>query len=35
MHGSSFEGDGGAALRALADEYDRRLEASMEVSASA
>jgi len=29
MHGSSFEGDGGAALRALADEYDRRLEASM------
>jgi hypothetical protein len=25
MHGSSFEGDGGAALRALADEYERRL----------
>jgi len=24
MHGSSFSGDGGAALRALADEYDRR-----------
>ncbi|EYD76156.1 Anaerobic nitric oxide reductase flavorubredoxin [Rubellimicrobium mesophilum DSM 19309] len=24
MHGPSFEGDGGAALRALADEYDRR-----------
>lgn len=24
MHGSSFEGDGGAALRALADDYDRR-----------
>jgi flavorubredoxin len=35
MHGSSFEGDGGAALHALADEYDRRLVASMEaVSAS-
>ena len=29
MHGSSFEGDGGAALRALADEYDRRLGADM------
>ncbi len=29
MHGSSFEGDGAAALRALADEYDRRLEASI------
>lgn len=28
MHGSSFEGDGGAMLRALADEYDRRLAAS-------
>jgi len=24
MHGPSFVGDGGAALRALADEYDRR-----------
>jgi glyoxylase-like metal-dependent hydrolase (beta-lactamase superfamily II) len=24
MHGPSFAGDGGAALRALADEYDRR-----------
>ena len=24
MHGPSFRGDGGAALRALADEYDRR-----------
>ena len=24
MHGPSFEGDGGAALRALADDYDRR-----------
>jgi flavorubredoxin len=30
MHGSSFEGDGGAALRALADEYDRRLGADMD-----
>jgi flavorubredoxin len=35
MHGSSFEGDGAAALRALADEYERRFEAGMEVSASA
>jgi hypothetical protein len=25
MHGPSFAGDGAAALRALADEYDRRL----------
>ena len=25
MHGSSYEGDGAAALLALADEYDRRL----------
>jgi flavorubredoxin len=25
MHGPSFSGDGGAALRALADDYDRRL----------
>ncbi|WP_378945761.1 MBL fold metallo-hydrolase [Mesorhizobium sp. ANAO-SY3R2] len=25
MHGPSFTGDGGAALRALADEYDRRV----------
>ena len=24
MHGSSFHGDGGAALRILGDEYDRR-----------
>ena len=24
MHGPSFLGDGGAALRALADDYDRR-----------
>jgi flavorubredoxin len=32
MHGSSFEGDGRAALLALADEYDRRLEASIGAS---
>jgi len=25
MHGPSFTGDGGAALRALADDYDRRV----------
>jgi len=31
MHGSSFEGDGGAALRALADDYDRRLLAMEEI----
>ncbi len=24
MHGPSFTGDGGAALKALADDYDRR-----------
>jgi flavorubredoxin len=30
MHGSSFEGDGSAALRALADEYDRRLGAALD-----
>jgi hypothetical protein len=24
MHGPSFQGDGAAALRALADDYDRR-----------
>jgi len=29
MHGSSFEGDAAAALQALADDYDRRLEASI------
>jgi len=28
MHGPSFSGNGGAALRALADEYDRRTEAA-------
>ncbi len=31
MHGPSFSGDGAAALRALADDYDRRV--SDEVSA--
>jgi hypothetical protein len=25
MHGPSFQGDGAAALRALADDYDRRV----------
>jgi hypothetical protein len=25
MHGPSFSGDGAAALRALADDYDRRI----------
>jgi flavorubredoxin len=34
MHGSSFEGDGAAALRALADEYDRRLLAGIEVASA-
>ncbi|HXV26352.1 MAG TPA: MBL fold metallo-hydrolase [Alphaproteobacteria bacterium] len=29
MHGSSFSGDGAAALHALADDYARRLEAAM------
>ena len=24
MHGSSYRGDGGAAIRALSEEYDRR-----------
>jgi hypothetical protein len=28
MHGPSFAGDGGAALRALADDYDRRTSRS-------
>jgi flavorubredoxin len=35
MHGSSYEGDGRAALHALADEYDRRLAASAASAASA
>jgi flavorubredoxin len=29
MHGSSFHGDGAAALHALADDYDRRFQASL------
>jgi flavorubredoxin len=29
MHGPSFAGDGAAALRALADDYDRRLHAAL------
>jgi flavorubredoxin len=29
MHGASFAGDGAAALEALADEYDRRFQASI------
>ena len=29
MHGPSFTGDGAAALRALADDYDRRIHASL------
>ena len=29
MHGPSFQGDGGAALHALADEYDRRVSGAM------
>jgi flavorubredoxin len=29
MHGSSFRGDGAAALEALADDYDRRFQASL------
>jgi flavorubredoxin len=32
MHGPSFRGDGGAALRALADEYDRRMVAAGRVA---
>lgn len=28
MHGPSFAGDGAAALRALADDYDRRIRAA-------
>jgi flavorubredoxin len=29
MHGSSFQGDGAAALHALADDYDRRFQATL------
>jgi flavorubredoxin len=32
MHGPSFAGDGAAALRALADDYDRRIQAAMLVA---
>jgi flavorubredoxin len=32
MHGPSFSGDGAAALRALADDYDRRMQAAMPAS---
>jgi flavorubredoxin len=32
MHGPSFSGDGGGALRALADEYDRRTDAAKTAS---
>lgn len=33
MHGSSYSGDGAAALEALADEYDRRFQASLAAAA--
>jgi flavorubredoxin len=33
MHGPSFTGDGAAALRALADDYDRRVQAALALSA--
>jgi flavorubredoxin len=32
MHGPSFSGDGAAALRALADDYDRRIQAARPAS---
>ena len=32
MHGPSFEGDGAAALHALADEYDRRVSGRMDLA---
>jgi flavorubredoxin len=35
MHGPSFRGDGGAALRDLAAGYEQRLQAAVEPSASA
>jgi len=31
MHGSSYAGDGAAALNALADDYARRVEAAMKI----
>ncbi len=35
MHGPSFEGDGAAALAALADEYDRRVSGRMDLGSLA
>ena len=35
MHGPSFAGDGAAALRALADDYDRRVRAALTARAAA
>jgi hypothetical protein len=35
MHGPSFTGDGAAALRALADDYDRRVGDAFAVPRSA
>ena len=32
MHGPSFSGDGAASLRALADDYDRRVRARMQTA---
>jgi len=34
MHGPSFSGDGGAALRTLADDYDRRTSAADKIKAA-
>jgi hypothetical protein len=34
MHGSSFRGDGAAALRSLAEGYDRLFEQSRRTAAS-
>ena len=34
MHGSSYRGDGAAALHALADDYDRRFQASLGATGS-
>ena len=35
MHGPSFSGDGAAALRALADDYDRRMLAAKPMTKAA
>lgn len=35
MHGPSFSGDGAAALRALADDYDRRMQGAMPLNLKA